>query len=331
MLGNSEYLYDAATAATIGRREVQEDAIVTHFPAGSGLGYIVLADGMGGHAAGDVASRIVVKEFFDELRLYADDTSFLESNVGAILRYAMDRANGQVRRHTTDRPDQRGMGSTLVAPLIVRNRLYWISVGDSPLYLLRGNRMSRLNQEHSMARRLDGMVMNGLISQREADQNPDRDCVTSVLFGAVVPEIDCRDHPIDLHDGDILIVASDGLLFIDEPRIAALVHNARNRPSVEISARLLQEIRDRDDPDQDNVCLCVVKVSKHGSPVLPIEPLVAAEPVREPAKEVAREPTREPTREPSLRPSAFKRTTVQLQVRHKGKHLSRIFSCESEG
>ncbi|MEO6300913.1 MAG: protein phosphatase 2C domain-containing protein [Paracoccaceae bacterium] len=307
MLDDFEYLYDAATAAAIGRRDLQEDAIATHFPAGSGLGYIVLADGMGGHAAGDVASKIVVQEFFEELQLYANDPSYLERNMGAILRYAMDRANGQVARHTTDRPDQRGMGSTLVAPLIVRNHLYWISVGDSPLYLLRGDRMSRLNQEHSVASRLSRMVVNGLISQREADQDPDRYCLTSVLLGADVPEIDCRDLPLDLLDGDILIVASDGLLFLDEPRIAALVYDARDRPSAEISAKLLQEIRDRDDPDQDNVSLCVVKVCKHDAPV------------------------QQSSRPATRRTTTSKRTTVQLQVRRKGKQVSRNFSAESEG
>lgn len=310
MLNEVQYQYDAATAASIGRRDLQEDAIATHFPADSGFGYIVLADGMGGHAAGDVASRIVVDEFLEELQPYARDPSYLECNIGAILRYAMDRANDQVARHAISQPHQRGMGATLVAPLIVRNRLYWISVGDSPLYLLRGHRMTRLNQEHSMARRLDLMVMNGQISQREADQNPERDSLTSVLFGAVVPEIDCRDCPLDLLDGDILIVASDGILFIDEPRIAALVYDTRDRPSAEISARLLQEIRDRDDPDQDNVCLCVVKVGKPGSAALPAEPPPAAVPARRPAT---------------------RRTTVQLQVRRKGKRLSRTFTSESEG
>jgi serine/threonine protein phosphatase PrpC len=309
MLDEVEYLYDTATAATIGRRELQEDAIATHFPAGSGLGCIVLADGMGGHAAGDVASRIVVQEFLEELRTYAEDPPILERDIGVILRHAMNRANGQVALHATSRPDQNGMGATLVAPLIVRNRLYWISVGDSPLYLLRGNRMSRLNQEHSMARRLDRMVTKGLISQTEADQNPDRDCLTSVLFGAVVPEIDCRDHPLDLVDGDILIVASDGLLFIDEPRIAALVYGARDRPSAEISARLLKEIRDRDDPDQDNVCLCVVKVGK---------PASVAEPAPRPIVTVRR-------------PVSVRRVTLQLQVRRKGKRLFRTYTSESEG
>ena len=311
MLDEFEYLYDAATAAAIGRRDLQEDAIATHFPTGSGLGYIVLADGMGGHAAGDVASKIVVQEFFEELRPYADDPSYLERNIGTILRYAMDRANGQVARHTSDRPDQRGMGATLVAPLFVRNRLYWISVGDSPLYLLRGNRMSRLNQEHSVASRLDQLVTNGVISQRQADQDPDRYCVTSVLLGEAVPEIDCRDRPLDLLDGDILIVASDGLLFIEETRIAGLVYDSRDQSSAEISARLLQEIRDRDDPDQDNVALCVVKVRKHDTNT----------PQAKRSKIVAQ------TR-PAVIPD---RTTVQLRIRRKNGRVQQHYSSESEG
>ena len=311
MLDEFEYLYDAATAAAIGRRDLQEDAIATHFPAGSGLGYIVLADGMGGHAAGDVASKIVVQEFFEELRLYADDPSYLERNIGTILRFAMDRANGQVARHTSYWPDQRGMGATLVAPLFVRNRLYWISVGDSPLYLLRGNRMSRLNQEHSVASRLDQLVTNGVISQRQADQDPDRFCVTSVLLGEAVTEIDCRDRPLVLLDGDILIVATDGLLFIEETRIAGLVYDSRDQSSAEISARLLQEIRDRDDPDQDNVALCVVKVRRHDTET--------------------QQPRLSNTVVPTRRTVTPDRATVQLRIKRKNGRVQHHYSSEGEG
>lgn len=260
MLQEAEYLYDTALVSAIGRRDVQEDAVAGHFPAGSGLGYVVLADGMGGHAAGDVASRIVVQEFCEELARFESDPLGLERNVGAILRGAMTRANGQVGRHATGAPGLYGMGSTLVAPLILHNRLYWISVGDSPLYLLRGMRMSRLNQEHSKARHLDRMVSKGLISQSQADSDPDRYCLTSGLLGGNVPEIDCRDRPIELQDGDILIVASDGLLSLDEARIAALVYGCRDQSSAEINSRLLQVIHEADDPDQDNVTLCVVKI-----------------------------------------------------------------------
>jgi len=310
MLDDTLYHYDAATALTQGRRDLQEDAIAAHFPEGSGLGYVVLADGMGGHAAGDVASKIVVQEVFEALQAYAGDPGEMERNVAAILSCAMDRANGQIARHAKGRPELRGMGSTLVAPLVVRNRLYWISVGDSPLYLLRGARMARLNQEHSMARRMAGMVSSGMISQFEADQNPDRDCVTSVLVGAVIPEIDCRALPLDLVDGDIVIVASDGLQVLDEQRIATLVYDNRDRPSAEISNRLLQEICAIDDPDQDNVSLCVLKVHKEQRPELAVE-------------------SRIPPVAPQ-RPIAVTRTTVQLRVQSKGKRMSYNFSSERE-
>lgn len=307
MLDRAEYLYDTALVSAIGRRDVQEDAVAGHFPAGSEMGFVVLADGMGGHAAGDVASRIVVEEVCEELSRFAGDPAGLERDIGPILRGAMSRANRQVGRQATGQPDRRGMGATLVAPLILRNRLYWISVGDSPLFLLRGSRMSRLNQEHSLARRLDQMVVKGLISQVEADQNPARFSLTSGLLGAEVPEVDCRDCPIELQDGDILIVASDGILSLDEGRIASLVYEGRDLPSAEINARLLQVIQETDDPDQDNVTLCVVKIRLQPAPA----DLPAATP----------------------RPTARRWTTIQVHSPRKGNRVIRRLapSPESKG
>ncbi len=305
------YLYDAASLAAVGRRDLQEDTLAMHFPAGSGLGYIVLADGMGGHSAGDVASKIVVETFFHELRDHIGQPEVLERNIGAVLRQAMQEANQRVNQQVSARPDQRGMGATLVAPVILSNRLYWISVGDSPLYLLRGEKLMRLNHEHSMARRLNHQVKRGLISHMQAEQNPDRHCLTSVLFGHDVPEIDCRDRPLDLKAGDILVVASDGLLVLDETRIAALVYQYRDQTSAEISARLLHEIREHDDPDQDNVTLCVVKVGAGQVAVRQAE-LPAARAV-------------------SSRPTPPRRTTIQMQIQRNGTKVYNFYSSESEG
>ena len=267
MLETVQYHYDAAPAICQGRREQQEDSIAVDFPAGAGLGFIVLADGMGGHAAGDIASKIVVTEIFSELKMHAGDPAKFERNIGAILRDALSCANECVADYASSRPEMKGMGSTLVAPIIVNNRLYWISVGDSPLYLFRGSRLFRLNEEHSVARQMDHLVMNGHIAQEVADQHPDRDCLTSVLIGAAIPEIDCRESPIELRDNDILIAASDGLQFISEEQIAQLIHEERNRSSAEIGARLLQEITNLDDPDQDNVSLCVLKVRERSKAI----------------------------------------------------------------
>ncbi|MEO8242391.1 MAG: protein phosphatase 2C domain-containing protein [bacterium] len=307
MLNQVQFVYDAAVVAAIGRRELQEDAIASRFPAKSELAYVVLADGMGGHSDGDLASQIVVQEFLDEMELHADDPANLERNISLVLRHSIDRANRAVASEISTNPDRTGMGTTFVAPVFLRNRLYWVSVGDSPLYLMRGNRLSRLNQEHSFAKRLDRLVSDGLISKRDADLDPDRQCLTSALSGGFVAEIDLPDRPLELLDGDVVIVASDGLLFIDESQVARLVFENRDRPSTEISARLIREIQENDDPQQDNVSLCVIKVSQPA----PAEKLQPPAPIRP-------------------RKITPKRTTVQLQVQRKDNRVIRKFSLQSE-
>lgn len=260
-----KYTYDAAPAITVGQREQQEDAVAIDFADGADIGFIVLADGMGGHLAGDIASKIVVTEIFSELKMLADDPADMERNIGAILNRAVVEANKSVGHVAAEQPQMHGMGSTLVAPVIFGNRLYWISIGDSPLYLFRGSRLFRLNEEHSLASRMDKLVARGEMAREEAEQHPDRSCLTSVLIGRNIPEIDCRDTPIELRDNDILIAASDGLQFIGEQEIARVVFETRNRPSADIGARLLQSIVDLDDPEQDNVSLCVLKVTDRSS------------------------------------------------------------------
>ena len=260
-----KYIYDAASAISLGQREQQEDTLAVDFSEGADLGFIVLADGMGGHAAGDIASKIVVTEMFAELKMYADKPEELESNIGPVMKAAVNYANDCVGRVADDRPESRGMGSTIVAPILISNRLYWISVGDSPLYLFRGSRLFRLNEEHSVASRMNRLVALGEINPDEAEQHPDRQCLTSVLIGGEIPEIDCRDTPVALRDKDILIAASDGLQFISEQKIARIVFECREQSSAKIGSALLKSIQALGDPDQDNVSLCVLKLRERAA------------------------------------------------------------------
>ena len=184
-----------------------------------------------------------------------------------MLHSALDRANDEVARFAANRPEVQGMGTTLVACVVVDGRLYWISVGDSPLYLLRGQRMVRLNQEHSFARHMAAMVNRGEITRQQAETDPDRACLTSALYGAQIPEIDCRDLPLDLDDGDILVVAERRP---PVSRRGADRHPDLRKPelpSMAIGTRLLDRIAETDHPDQDNVSVCVLKFRK----VRPIE------------------------------------------------------------
>lgn len=252
--------YDAATAIAQGRRDRQEDSVASDFLAGSGIGFAVLADGMGGHAAGDMASKIAVTEVFAGLKLWSDTPATLEPRIRAVLTGVAEEANACIRAYAQTCPEALGMGATLLAPVIVEDRLYWVSVGDSPLLLLRAGRLYRLNAEHSLAAELDRMVAAGEISAEEAEAHPDRDCVTSVLTGHDIPYIDYRDAPLTLKAGDLVLAASDGVLALPARELEELLRRGKTLSSAELSQRLLDRIEAADLPEQDNVAFCMIRV-----------------------------------------------------------------------
>ncbi len=254
-----EFQYDAASVLSLGQREHQEDALAMDFPIGTPFGFTVLADGMGGHAAGDVASKIVVTEVFSELMFQSSDVDAMAADIGEVLRNAALAANDCVRAHAESNPETDGMGSTLLAPVLVNDKLFWISIGDSPLLLFRGGKLSQLNEDHSMAPQIDLMVAAGAITEDAAANHPDRNCLTSVLFGDEIEAIDCREEPFMLEDGDILIAASDGLQFLDEHEIVMTLRQSLAKPATEIAKSLLDQLKALDDPAQDNVSFTVIK------------------------------------------------------------------------
>jgi serine/threonine protein phosphatase PrpC len=254
--------FDVASAISQGRRPYQEDALATDFSLGTELGFAVLADGMGGHAAGDVASKIVVTEVFSELKLQSGDAAAFRANLPEILREAALAANECVKVHIQSNAETAGMGATLLAPVFMGNRLFWISIGDSPLLLYRAGELRQLNEDHSMAPQIDFMVQSGLLSEEMGRNHPDRSCLTSVLGGDDVPRIDCPREPFALQDGDILIVASDGIQYLSFDELTALLDRHAGRPSAAIADALLAELEAHGDPEQDNATFSVVKVSR---------------------------------------------------------------------
>ena len=253
--------YDVASGISQGARDYQEDAITADFPVGAEAGFVVLADGMGGHAAGDVASKIVLTEVYSELKFHFADVEAFEARAPEILRNVADLANDTLRQHTRTHPETEGMGATLVVPALVENRLWWISVGDSPLFLYRNGVLSQLNEDHSMAPQIDFMVKSGLMDAEVAAHHPDRNCLISVLMGTRIPKVDCPGKPVELRAGDIVICASDGLQFLTNAQIEKVVGKYRKSRSTEIAERLLDELVKLDDPDQDNISFTIIKVN----------------------------------------------------------------------
>lgn len=169
MLHSAKFHYDASSALSQGQRDNQEDAIVADFPVGTEMGFAVLSDGMGGHASGEVASKIVVTEVFSELKLMAGDLEDQEQNIASVLREAAIGANECLHLHANASPESLGMGATLVAPVLIKDRLYWISIGDSPLYLFRDNKLHRLNEDHSLTPQFDYLVSKGMMEPEGVD------------------------------------------------------------------------------------------------------------------------------------------------------------------
>lgn len=257
--------YDVSSVLNRGCRDYQEDAIATDFSLGAEFGYTVLSDGMGGHAAGDVASKIVVTEVFSELKFQSSNIASLAENMGHVLKSAAVSANECMAAHASTNPQTAGMGATLVAPVFIRDRLYWISIGDSPLYLLRNGALRQLNEDHSLGPHIDYMVRSGMMSEDVGRNHPDRSALTSVLIGETIERIDCPERPFQLRDKDILVAASDGLQFLSNSQITEILDQNKGEASTKIAECLLNELRELNDPEQDNICFSVIKVGISGA------------------------------------------------------------------
>ncbi|MDA5095870.1 SpoIIE family protein phosphatase, partial [Aliiroseovarius sp. KMU-50] len=215
--------------------------------------------GMGGHDAGDVASSLVRdawRTLFDAL---LEQEGQRESKLVDGLVHATMNANRAISDYVDNLDRAAMMGSTLLGVLLLDRRLFWVSIGDSPLYLHRNGRLIRVNEDHSMAPIIDAQAADGTISVEQARQHPDRNQLTSVVAGGPIPRIDCPSLPLELAQGDIILVASDGLQSLEDIEIQSLLNTHQAAPAQDISMILLQALQAVGNRDQDNISIAVIK------------------------------------------------------------------------
>ncbi|MDG4551532.1 MAG: protein phosphatase 2C domain-containing protein [Candidatus Contendobacter sp.] len=217
---------------------------------------LVLADGMGGEQGGARASALAVRGFV-ELYDAASAAAIPER-----LEQTLARVNERMARDVASDPHGlRGMGCTLLAVVLAEDGLYWISVGDSPLWLWRRGRLHRLNQDHAYRSILAYQVINGEISAAEAARHPDRNALISAVTGAELELVDLPRQPYPLRPEDQILLASDGLLTLGEKEIAAVLGRAHSENSP--CARLLAAVADRRNLRQDNVTVLWARSAAH--------------------------------------------------------------------
>ena len=249
----SDLAYDIAWDQIQGRRKTQQDCAVC-IPLGAAQHLLVLADGMGGHAAGDVASSVAVTGFCG-----AFEAPGMPEEPNERLLAALEAANYAIHDRVSAAPELAGMGTTLVAVVVEGRALRWASVGDSPLWLIRGGGIRRLNSDHSVAGEFAEQVETGEMTAAEATMMPGGSLLLSALQGEDVELVDIPDAPERLKPGDVVVVASDGIETCGPEELIDIVGDSEDLAS-DVASRILAAVEDRQKVYQDNATLIVCRV-----------------------------------------------------------------------
>lgn len=244
-------ILSAAARTDVGRRRtVNEDC----FALASGAGLYLVADGMGGHTAGQLASRLATGGTVQALRRVAG----AEASLTEKLRYCVASANREVFDTAQRKPELKGMGTTLVALLAGHGRIALAHVGDSRAYLIRAGRIRQLTDDHSLVAEL---VRRREISEVAARGHPHRHVLTRALGVRRAVEADLAE--LTPATGDVVVLCSDGLTgHVEDAEIARCVSADDDLESV--CQRLVDLANDRG--GEDNITVALVRCDETGVP-----------------------------------------------------------------
>jgi protein phosphatase len=237
-------------------REHNEDTIAGD--ADSGL--LVLADGMGGYKAGEVASGLAVKTIVSMVRehmqrenLRAGDAETGLARTSIILRDAIHRANKIIYQTAHTQPQCEGMGTTVVAALFFDNKVTIAHVGDSRLYRAQGGKFERITMDHSL---LQELVDRGLYSAEEAQRAANKNYVTRAL--GVEPNVEVEIQEIPVHKGELYMLCSDGLSDMVEDEDIHLTISTFSANLDNVARQLIQLANDNGGRDNISVLMAHV-------------------------------------------------------------------------
>lgn len=235
-------------------RDHNEDAVASDLS----IGLLVLADGMGGYKAGEVASEIAV------LSLAAEMTEAMRRKTlprflpgllpeAQMLIHAVERANATIYQVSQEQPQCAGMGTTLVAAVFTDNKLVVGHIGDSRLYRLRDFSLTQLTEDHSL---LQEQLNAGLITPQQAKVSVNKNLVTRAL--GIDEEVDLEVQEFAVEVGDIYLLCSDGLTDLVEDDMIGQILIDANGNIEHAAARLVQTANEHGGKDNISVVIAMV-------------------------------------------------------------------------
>ena len=214
------------------RREYNQD----HIGFDQELGIAVLADGMGGHKAGEIAAHMAVKFVLDKLRkfvLQENSVSITGSQLLEFVSNTISSSNAEIYSAQEAEEAYKGMGTTIVATVVIGSQIYVGHVGDSRLYLYRNRTVQRLTKDHSL---VQDLIDRGFYTEREARSASVGHVVTRALGTRPEVEVDAKEEPLQAYD--LLLLCSDGLTdMVSDWQIAEVIDE--NIADLEVAAKKL--------------------------------------------------------------------------------------------
>lgn len=226
------------------RRETNQDYMFTSENAVGNLPNLFLvADGMGGHAAGDYASRFTVEKIVEHIKQSKDEepVALLEKAVAYANRLLLEEANADAKKA--------GMGTTLVGATCMDDKLYVANIGDSRLYVINQEKIIQITRDHSL---VEEMVRMGEMDKEDAREHPDKNIITRAI--GVGAEVLVDFFEVKVSQGDTILLCSDGLTnMIEDKDIKQIVLGQRD--IVEKAERLVQTANENGGRDNITVVL----------------------------------------------------------------------------
>jgi len=208
------------------------------------IGIFALADGMGGHNKGEVASKLAVENIISFLKEnLLQDTSIKIDYVDDIIKQAYNNVNYIIHKKSIEDEKCEGMGTTLTIAIIYEDNLYVANVGDSRCYLLSNDKLKRITIDHSV---VEELIKANIITEQEAKTHPRRNHITRAMGTDEMVIVDIFKHKLEV--GDKILLTSDGLTgFVDDEEIKEIIQKSSN---IEIASKNLiytaNEISGRD-------------------------------------------------------------------------------------
>lgn len=227
------------------KRKLNQDYVYTsERPVGNLPNVFIVADGMGGHNAGDYASKFTVETIVGEI------VNLSEKNPEQILKKAIEVANDKVLRMANENPDLEGMGTTVVAATCIGEELHVANVGDSRLYVI-GEKITQVTRDHSL---VEEMIRMGGIDRATARNHPDKNIITRAI--GAEESIDIDFFHVGLSKGDIVLMCSDGLTNMLEDEEIRMILNGQ-RDIVEKAEQLVKAANNNG--GKDNIAVVLIE------------------------------------------------------------------------